>query len=646
MRDALLRATAALVCRRPRTVVAIGLLLAVVSAAYAGLTLRMNANTDDLIGSDRPYFADYRRFLDEFGDLEHIYVVVVDDGRPERVRACVDEITRRLRDLGELPGVHGAIEPAEQTRLATRVMPEASLAGLADAAAALAVLRETDDARTVLADATARLERLTGTWTDLPPETQRRLGASAVLLLEVVAGTAGLAPPPPEPLRSDTGRLHFVIVEPEKDFSTLAVIEEPLARIRAELDAVRAAFPGLEIGLTGRPVLQADEMTTTTVDMTRASIIAVVIVSGLFMIVIGGVWRPVLAVVALMCGVAWTFGLAAVTVGQLNLLSIVFAIVLVGIGIDFGVHLVARFLEHRRGHDAEDAVVHTLRTAGRGNLTGAVTSSLAFFMAMFTSFQGLRELGFIAGAGLLLCLVSMSTVLPALLLLADARLGQPKAHGRRHALLEGHPRLLHRLPGLVLGLVAVATLAGLPALRALGFEENLLELQAEGLESVRWEHRILDDSVAATWFGAVTVDDLDAIGPVVGAARERPGIGAVRSVLDIVAPPSVRRAELRAALHAVPDDAAASSPPPLPDGRTWDAAGAVNAAEAALDRLIVLAAAGDRDDLRALAGLKRRLAALTTELASPDHDVTAAARALVAQRVADAHATAGELLAG
>ena len=63
--------------------VAVAILLAAASAVLAALDLDMNANTDDLISPDRPYMQDYRAFLDEFGDLENIYVVVEDAGALE-----------------------------------------------------------------------------------------------------------------------------------------------------------------------------------------------------------------------------------------------------------------------------------------------------------------------------------------------------------------------------------------------------------------------------------------------------------------------------------------------------------------------------------------------------------------------------------
>lgn len=79
--------------------------------------------------------------------------------------------------------------------------------------------------------------------------------------------------------------------------------------------------------------------------MTIAAIISVVVVGLLFMIILHGWLRPMLVMGSLFCAMAWTFGFTLATLGSLNLLSIVFALVLVGIGVDFGIHIVMRYVE-------------------------------------------------------------------------------------------------------------------------------------------------------------------------------------------------------------------------------------------------------------------------------------------------------------
>ncbi len=542
-----LRWVATFACRRAFAVAALGIVSALLCGLYAATSLQLNADTDDLIGADRPYKEKYDAFLSEFGDLEYLYVVVADNGHTSRAEECVEFIAARLSAIEGLPAVHWSITPREQLLLAGRSMSDqdaAALDALSDGIAPLLLKR---DAADLMEETTSLLNRVMREGALMPTDQRERLGASAVWLARLITSPGAWGPPEaplhpgdglkPQYLTSSSGELHFILIMPVKDYGTMAVIAEPVRRIRGVLDEARMKFPGLDMGLTGKPVLQADEMATTERDMIRASIIAVVLVAVLFITVIGGVWRSLLALLALGVGIGWTFGLTTLVIGQLNLLSIVFTLVLVGVGIDFGVHLIARYKEFLRNESVESAIEHAVGTTGRGNVTGAVTSSAAFLMSLFTEFQGLRELGFIAGSGLILCLISMTVVLPALLMIYERGWGK----GRPAAtLVEAIPAAGGRVwasittrPGWVLGACAALSLAFLPFARRVRFDGNLLDLQARGLESVEWEHRILDDS-AETWFAAVMVDDVEEARDVAGRAARSEAIGRVGSVLDVV----------------------------------------------------------------------------------------------------------------
>ncbi|MFM8783610.1 MAG: MMPL family transporter, partial [Phycisphaerales bacterium] len=191
-------------------------------------------------------------------------------------------------------------------------------------------------AGTLVADARRRLERLGLGALFMPRAEAEREGAAAFLELEAIAAAAPGAPPfvgtprEEEFLASDSGRLLFVGVMPRKDFSRFEVIDQPLADMRAAIEEVRARVPGVEVGMTGKPVLQADEMATTNTDMNLSSAVGMALCVGLFMAVFRGVKLPMLAFAAFLVGCALTYASAALLFGRLNLLSVVFMLVLVG----------------------------------------------------------------------------------------------------------------------------------------------------------------------------------------------------------------------------------------------------------------------------------------------------------------------------
>ena len=202
----------------------------------------------------------------------------------------------------------------------------------------------------------------------------------------------------------------------------MEVIAAPLERIRQIIDETKADFPGVDAGLTGRPVLAADEIATSDRDMRRATILAIVLVGALFIFFFRSISRPLLAMGSLIMGIAWTFGLVALVFGTLNILSIVFTLILIGASIEYAIHLVARYQEElAKGKKIENSMAQALATSGRADLTSAFTTAAAFCTIMWTDFTALAQLGFIAASGILLCLAAMLIVLPAMIVLRDRR---------------------------------------------------------------------------------------------------------------------------------------------------------------------------------------------------------------------------------
>lgn len=509
-----MRSLAAFVTQRPRAVIALAAALAAIGAWLGVFHLRIDSDTDSLILESRPSMPAYRAFLAEFGDLEGAIIAVDPKGDDARAQAAVDLLAVRLDRLR----VAAFITPEEQWRLASWSASNSELAALAATAPALADIAVGRD-------------------------------AAHPLVARQLAEERGR-----EYLRAPGGTLLLVDVRFEKAFGETEPFRAAVDEIRAAIDEARAQYPSIEIGLTGKPVLQHDEMSTATADMTRASIGSLAVIVVLFAVVFRGLRRPLLATVAFVMAAAWTYGAATLLVGRLTLLSMVFMLVLVGAGLDYGVHVVSRYGEFRRRRARSDAVRDALASVGPGTITGAIASASVFLLALFGDFGGLRELGVVAAAGLVLCAIAMVTVLPALLVLFGDGAGD-SAMVEPIAVAASAPRrstvALACLPVLVLLL---------PALLGPRFDLNLLHLQSEGLESVRWEQRLLHDSSAASWYAVSVAESLDQVAALEARAKEEGVILRTESALSIIEPQTDARKALRQALA----DAALGEPPADP----------------------------------------------------------------------------------
>ncbi|WP_339686969.1 MMPL family transporter [Gimesia maris] len=315
-------------------------------------------------------------------------------------------------------------------------------------------------------------------------------------------------------LLNEKGTMGFLKVFPVHQEDGFDGATKAIEKMRGIIGEVVAENPEAKISLTGIPVLENDEMRKSKADMINASIISCFGVGLLLFIGFRGFRHPVLTLLMLAAGMAWAFGYTTLTIGHLNILSVSFAVILIGLGIDFGIHYLAKYIELRhRGEDLEPALLMTSRTVGTGIVTAAITTALAFYCAGLTPFLGIAELGFIGGGGILLCAVATFIVLPALLSRADKNVEVKQMPTPFQG--KWLQKMIIRFPRSVaiVSLAIVAFCASQMIHKTddgwsskVVYDYNLLNLQASGLESVEIQKRIFNDAQNSLLF-AVSVAD-------------------------------------------------------------------------------------------------------------------------------------------
>ncbi|WP_179138094.1 MMPL family transporter [Candidatus Entotheonella palauensis] len=334
-------------------------------------------------------------------------------------------------------------------------------------------------------------------------------------------------------LTSKDDRFFFLLVDNRTQGGSFVKHNAAIRALRAHIAAVRRDFPDVQAGVTGGDALNNDEMVAAQRDTVYATLLALVSVAVLFIVAFRQVWRPLLVVTMLMLALCWTLGFTTLTVGQLNILSISFLPLLIGLGIDFGIHLLARYGEERAAQPDFDTALQTafVRT-GPGVAAAALTTALAFYAVAFTDFRGLAELGVIAGSGMLLCLLASFTVLPAMLAIYE-RHRQVQAgvwQAFEHDPLGG----IMRIPWLTASIIGLVTLAGILFLPIPKFDYNLLNLQAEDTESVVWENRLHDGSGRSSWYALSIVDSLDELRRRTTRFEALPAVDRVDSIASLL----------------------------------------------------------------------------------------------------------------
>lgn len=198
-------------------------------------------------------------------------------------------------------------------------------------------------------------------------------------------------------------------------------------------------------------------------------------------------------VVPLVIGVTWTLGFSSLLVGRLTQVTIAFAAILIGLGIDFSVHLYNRYIEEQReGQSGKDSLRAAVAETGPGIIVGAATTAIAFFGLMITRFEGFRELGLIAGVGIISCLVAVLLVLPPMLSIMGSirKIGE---FTQRPMVEFGLNRFYHTAtayPRMTVILILMVTVYLGYFAQSIGFEDDFTKLQQPTEEYVELKDRI------------------------------------------------------------------------------------------------------------------------------------------------------------
>ena len=367
--------------------------------------------------------------------------------------------------------------------------------------------------------------------------------------------------------------LLFLVTSQENGYTST---EKCLARLRQVIAEVKTRFPGIQVGVTGPGALETDEMTSAMADVGLASWVSLLSQTLLIVWFFRSLKRALVQGLVLFMGLCWTFGVATLVVGHLNILSIVFGPLLLGIAVDFGIHWYSRFEEEQGDLPAPSGENWecTMRQATQGIFYAALTAVVSVLPLIFTGFKGLAELGLIITLGIGLHIFLSLGFLPALAAVTERCHHQPEPGPEPEP--EGgcgcHPEpflaIKWRHPLVIVCLGVLVTIIGGVSLWHVPFDLNPLHLQNPKTESVVWELKLIKESKYSTSYGTMMVCDLKELPGTIETLKKLDTISQVESILSFlpsqVAAKQPLIQELQPVINEVNFDAA--SPPPSKPG--------------------------------------------------------------------------------
>ena len=620
LRDRIANRLADIAVHRRKAVFALFALLTLASLALSG-NISVLTSTDELLGEGNPAAQRFREITDDFGSTGSIVVAVEGPDRESMIEAAHrtvdrveehDDIMQHVRsiDLTFDPeyGLEWGLILAEEVGDIEDTQVLLEQRSLVDFVTAVNdmyedVVLEDDDRFATNQDewdgaqALAGIELFTRTLgasvsgAELPPDvagagpgaganhgdadagsanhgsadeagagetgddTEAAAGADALIRTFFAGDMYSFSPG--DDMLTFTIRPNFPLDDVEATRESVYGLREVAGEIEAELGDV-------QIGVGGEIAQNQDEQDAISADMLVPALVALILIVVLFAVSFARFRNIFFAILTLIVGIVLTIGAIAVTVGHLSFVTSMFAVILIGLGIDFGIHLVSNYDDFReQGADPPTAIRQVMHAGGTPVILGGITTAAAFFTLAVARMPAIAEFGIIAGLGVLLTLAAMMLLLPALMLSFGSK-GDVRSMRRRfivnYGFLAGFGAAIsrHRIVTVIaIVMITAAAAAIVPRNR---IDYDMMNIGPSSGPAVDTQRRIMDRMEVSPFTALTTSDSVEAARDTADALRRQSLVSRVASISDLLPPEDEVDERLAAIAATGPGDADGGDP--------------------------------------------------------------------------------------
>ena len=301
----------------------------------------------------------------------------------------------------------------------------------------------------------------------------------------------------------------ILLTQPPLDYGSLTPASNAMEGIREAVTNL-GLIPknGVQVRLTGSAALSQEELESVKEGMGLAGLVSLILVIVLLSLGLQSRWLVISTLITLVMGLFWTAGFAILVLGTLNLISVAFAVLFIGLSVDFGIHYGLRYREEiELGNTHEEALSISVADVGASLTLCAISAAIAFFSFLLTDYRGLAELGLIAGTGMFIALFANMTVLPAILtvLPRNNKLTKSKKFQTFSiiVLLNKRQSFIVGIAGLFVGAAAIFILPQVI------FDFDPMNLRDKSRESVATISDLMDDKRTNPYSITILAENLD-----------------------------------------------------------------------------------------------------------------------------------------
>ena len=444
-----------LTAKYPGTILAFSILLSA-GAIYISLGLQYNSKMDNLLPQDLPLVEEFNQVVEKTGGSGPLVVVLEGLSRHQAPKA-IDELTIALQ---KIPGAYFVDSKIPQDFLKNRQLLLVSKPDL------LRIETLIDDAIDY-----AR-EELGGFFGDMEvfnPIELQTLADEYKFFEELSPYHIG-----------KNSKNYYIFIKPKGTVTDTDFTENFVASVQKAADDLKLeeSFPGLNIKLTGSLVVRLEENQTIINDLKNSAIIAASLAAFILLVYTRSLFAVPLIIFPLLLSMTYTFALTKIFIGNLNIISGFLVAILMGLGVDYGIHYYIRFKQElRKGKSSPEAVELVMTQVGRSAIIAMLTTISVFTILSFSEFKGFAEFGQIATIGIISAFTTYLFIFPAQILFYE----------EIHWLRKPKPRLFtlkitnlfSRTPYFLASLFIILVTASLFLLPGIQFEYDFQKLRGE-----------------------------------------------------------------------------------------------------------------------------------------------------------------------
>jgi predicted RND superfamily exporter protein len=345
-------------------------------------------------------------------------------------------------------------------------------------------------------------------------------------------------------------RMLLIFIEPSFDITDVdpAVLSTDL--IQDIIDESLKSYPGVSAGLTGTIPLSRDEMYYSMKDLETSSVLAIVLVLTLFIFSFRMITAPLLAALNLVFSIIFASGVISLMVDELNLMTSMFAVILIGLGIDFSIHIISLYIERRTlGDDISKAMPYTLSHSGAGIITGGFTTAMAFITLTISDTPGIRDFGLVLGVGIVCVMFATLVVLPSLLVAQEKirlflhnrlRKNSKEKLERKSiqfAFMGNLGESVARKPSITLITAIVITALLLWSAFNIKYDYNYMNMEPKGIPSVTLQDSLENAFEMSPDFAMVTTSTVEGSREIAEEVKKVPSVSYVETISDFLPHP-------------------------------------------------------------------------------------------------------------